>query len=279
MINDIFKIAILDLYDGETNQGMRGIKHIISEFAEKHSHEFETEYDVFDVRGAAQVPAVEDYHLFISTGGPGSPLTSEGSKWEAAYFNIVDGIIAHNAIHEENKKYLFLICHSYQLFCRHFNLGKVCKRKSTSFGIFPMHKTLDGTQIELLEGLQDPFYAVDSRDYQVIEPNYSLIEEMGAQVLCIEKYRPHVDLERAVMAVQFSGEIFGTQFHPEADPEGMMNHMLNPDKKKVIVENHGIDKYEDMLLHLNDPDKIALTRDTIIPNFIKKAAYHCMPVY
>jgi homoserine O-succinyltransferase/O-acetyltransferase len=40
--------------------------------------------------------------------------------------------------------------------------------------------------------LRDPFYSVDSRDYQVIEPDYPRIRTLGATILAIEKNRPHV---------------------------------------------------------------------------------------
>lgn len=39
----------------------------------------------------------------------------------------------------------------------------------------------------IFEGLKDPFYAVDSRDYQVTEPNHNKLHEMGASILAIEK--------------------------------------------------------------------------------------------
>ncbi len=79
--------------------------------------------------------------------------------------------------------------------------------------------------------LPDPFYAVDSRDYQVVQPNLSLMEEQGFRLVALEKSRPQIELERAVMAVRFSEEFIGTQFHPEADPEGMLRYFSRPDKK------------------------------------------------
>jgi len=45
--------------------------------------------------------------------------------------------------------------------------------------------------------MEDPFYAVDSRDYQVIEPDHQQLQRIGATILAIEKERPHVLLERA----------------------------------------------------------------------------------
>jgi hypothetical protein len=75
------------------------------------------------------------------------------------------------------------------------------------------------------------------------------------------------------MAIRFSPEIFGTQFHPEADVIGMKFYFGQEEKKKQIVQNHGIGKYEEMLAGLMDNDKILLTHQTIIPQFLKQAAY------
>src|SRR5437868_12996470 len=94
---------------------------------------------------------------------------------------------------------------------------------------------------------------------------------MGAKILAIEKERPHVNYERAVMAIRFTDEIFGTQFHPEADPLGMTHYLLRADKQEHIVRHHGIEKYDEMLLHLNDNDKLKRTQQTILPGFLRQA--------
>ena len=83
----------------------------------------------------------------------------------------------------------------------------------------------------VFNAVKDPFYAVDSRDYQVVEPNHNMFHQMGATILVIEKHRPHINLERAIMAVRFNEYMIGTQFHPEADAVGMSMHLQTEDKK------------------------------------------------
>jgi len=256
------------MYEGTANEGMRGIREILVSFgAEFH---LPIQYDVHDVRGKDEVPGL-DYDIYISTGGPGSPLESEGSLWEHKYFALMDAINNHNKINPDRQKYVFLICHSFQVFCRYYDYGLVSKRRSTSFGVMPGHKTEAGHHDPLLRSLGDPFWVVDSRDYQLTQPNDDKIEREGGAILCIEKYRPHVDLERAVMAIRFSEAFFGTQFHPEADAAGMRMYLLRDDKKKIVIDKFGDKKYHDMLDHLNDPDKIMLTHNTIIPRFLMMA--------
>ena len=73
MVNDSpkIKVAILDLYEGEPNQGMRCIREILNQYGEINN--LKIEWDEFDVRQKNEVPDMS-YDIFVSTGGPGSPL-------------------------------------------------------------------------------------------------------------------------------------------------------------------------------------------------------------
>ncbi|MBS1486781.1 MAG: GMP synthase [Bacteroidetes bacterium] len=262
------KIAILDLYEGEPNEGMRGIIEIIERFRSEEN--LSLSYQIFDVRLKNEI-ADMSFDAYISSGGPGSPLTSEGSVWEQNYFGLMDAILKHNREHPQQPKPVFLICHSAQIFCRYYGLAKVTKRKSTSFGVMPMHKTKAGEHEPFLRGLSNPFYAIDSRDYQIIQPDLHKIQATGGSILCIEKERPLIPFERAVMALRFNTHIIGTQFHPEADSHGMHLYLLREDKKNMVIGRHGEKKYYQMLQMLNDPDKIKLTQHTVLPKFLRYA--------
>lgn len=271
------KIAVLDLYEGFANQGMRCIREILNQFAD--FHHLDLKVQEFDVRLKNQVPDMS-FDIFISSGGPGSPLESEGSEWEKVYFNWLKQVEHwNNNPANIQKKYVFFICHSFQLACRHYKTGLVTKRKSTSFGVFPVHLLHDGKEEIVFDNLQDPFYAVDSRDYQVVKPNHNRIKEMGGCILAIEKERPHVaHLERAVMAARFNEYMIGTQFHPEADAVGMSMYLQTEEKKKTVIENHGEEKWKSMIEHLNDPDKILHTYKNVLPNFLRVAVESMQPV-
>lgn len=264
-MNPKLRVAILDLYEGEANEGMRGIRQSVFAFMQNHQLDFD--YDVFDVRLKSQVPDL-NYDIYISTGGPGNPLESKDSDWEKLYFELLERIAGHNRDNPDEKKHLLLICHSFQLYCRQYGYGKVSKRKSTSFGVMTVHKTQSGKADPLLKNLDDPFWVVDSRDYQITKPNFKKIESSGS-LICIEKYRPHVLLERAVMGIRFDDATIGFQFHPEADAEGIRRYLLRDDKKNYVTKRYGKEKYKNMLEHLEDPEKIARTYDTIIPRFLK----------
>lgn len=263
------RIAVLDLYEGQANQGMRCIREIINDWCSQKG--FDLHYEEFDVRQQLAVPDTS-FDLYISSGGPGSPLESEGSEWETAYFKWLTNIEDWNfTAQESDKKHVFFICHSFQLICRHYAIGNVCKRKSTAFGVFPVHMLDGGTSEPVFDGLNDPFYSVDSRDYQVIEPDIHKLHQMGASILAIEKNRPHVPYERAIMAIRFNDHFIGTQFHPEADASGMHMYLMREDKKQTVIENHGADKWQSMVEQLQDPGKILTTYKTILPNFLQLA--------
>jgi hypothetical protein len=74
-----------------------------------------------------------------------------------------------------------------------------------------------------------------------------------------------------MMAIRFNDYFFATQFHPEADAVGIRSLLLKDEKKKEVVHEHGLDKYNEMLERLEDPDKITHTQNTIIPNFLDQA--------
>jgi len=257
-------IAVLDLYNQFPNEGMRCIKQLLEELTTFNTSVKKVDY--FDVRAKCELPNYKEYDIFISSGGPGNPQLI-GESLEEKYVSLMDQCLDHNK-KEQKKKYVFFICHSFQVMVQHWGLAEVNKRKSTSFGVMPVHRIGMGLEEPLFDGLEEPFYVVDSRDYQVVQPNRSKLHDFGANVICLEKFRPTIPLERAIMGIRFSKEMIGTQFHPEADPVGMAHYLRQEDKKKIVITHHGEDKYFDMLEHLYDDDKIKRTHNTILPKFL-----------
>jgi GMP synthase-like glutamine amidotransferase len=266
--NRAIRLAILDLYEGHANEGMRCIRQLLKQYSDENNVEIIK--DEFDVRQKSQLPDLS-YDIYISSGGPGSPLDSVNTAWENSYFQWLKKVEQFNNSPEFPKKQVLFICHSFQLACRYFRIARVAKRRSTAFGVFPVHRLEEGRDEPVFAGLQDPFYAVDSRDYQVIEPDKRRVQELGATIIAIEKERPHIPLERAIMAIRFNENMIGTQFHPEADAIGMSMYLQREDKKETVIENHGYEKWKSMIDHLNDPDKILYTYSHVIPNFLNQS--------
>lgn len=263
MSNKIIKIALLDMYNGEPNQGMRCIIDVVNRFSPVVS------FKIFDVRVKCELPDIKSFDIYISTGGPGNPLIGDGN-WDVKYYEFIHSL---NKWNNENtiKKHVLFICHSFQMACLHFGLATVTKRNDTSFGVMTIHKTKEGLVDPLFEGLADPFYAIDSRDYQVVQPKLSIFAKKGAKIISLEKIRDHVQYERAIMAVRFTDYFVGTQFHPEADPISFVSHLRNKEAKEKIRAMKGKRKFRNMLEDLLDDDKIYKTNETLIPNFLRIA--------
>ncbi len=248
--------------NNEPNQGLRCIADIAKSFHR------DIEFTIFNIRAKNEFPDLS-YDIYISSGGPGSPL--EEGPWRQPYLELIQNLWDFNKTETETKKYVFLICYSFQVVCDYFKLGAMKPRRSTSFGILPIHKTKAGLQDRLLEGLEDPFWAVDSRSWQLIQPRLSVFKERGAKILSLEKIRTHVEYERAIMAVRFSEEFVGTQFHPEADPIGMYAHFSEEVNRQKVITNFGEEKYNTMMDKMDDDDKIVKTYSIILPKFIEEA--------
>lgn len=263
------KIATIDLYNNERNEGMRCIKEIAQEAINKNK-DLNISYDVYDTRFKGDIPGL-DNDIFISSGGPGSPFEDEDKQWDKNYFKLIDQIWNHNQKNTEQKKYIFFICHSFQMMARYFQFGGVNKRFINSFGVMPFLKTDEGKNDFLLNGLTDPFYAADIRHWQVVNPNQKKITDFGAKILSWEIPEDENKDNPAITAIRISNEIAGTQFHPEADPESMLYHFKQKERKDFIVNRYSEEKYNEMISLLEDSDKIKLTRETVIPSFLNNA--------
>ena len=270
------RIAILDLNNNVENQAMRCLREFLAYYNGRIRHQ-PIFFQVFDVRYKCEIPD-QSFDIYLSTGGPGSPFEGVHQEWELKYFRWLEATFKHNERTDLSKKYIFFICHSYQMMCRFFDFVEIKQRRSTSFGVTTAHKTACGRNEPCFEGLGNPFHVADFRDWQTIQPDNSKMAELGAEVLCLEKIRPNINLERAVMGIRVSDEIIGTQFHPEADALGMRLHFQRPEKKKIVIKHHGADKFKKIINSLNDPRRINLTHRTILPVFLRNAINALRPV-
>lgn len=263
------KITTIDLYNNERNEGMRCIREIVSDAINSNSG-LDITYDVFETRYKGELPDLS-YNIFISSGGPGSPFEDQDKKWDKDYFNLLDKIWTYNQNNNDQKKFMFFVCHSFQMMARYFQFGNVNKRFINSFGVMPFEKTSDGSDDVILKSLTNPFYAADIRHWQVTEPNRKMIDEYGAKILSWEIPEEENVNNPAITAIRISDEIVGTQFHPEADPESMLFHFKQDERKDFIIKRYNEEKYNEMIEWLQHPEKIKLTRETVIPSFLNNA--------
>jgi homoserine O-succinyltransferase/O-acetyltransferase len=253
------RAAILDLNDGTPNRGVGYLQQMLARYPQF------TAVDTFDVRQDVALPDLS-YDLYLSSGGPGNPLSYEG--WGPAYFNWIDQVHQYNMRMGTSKKQIFFICHSFQMACIHFGIGNLTPRHEESFGVWPCFLTEDSLVDPLFRLLPQEFYIADFRKYQVVQANPEVLHALGAEVLAIEQHT--AEPERALMAIRFNDHMVGTQFHPEADEIGMKSYLETDDRRLKIIEEYGIEQYNDMVENVNAPDRIGHTYRTLLPNFIRQ---------
>jgi hypothetical protein len=154
---------------------------------------------------------------------------------------------------------------------RFFKFGTVNQRHSKVFGVMPFTLTIEGSSDSILNGLSNPFYAADIRQFQVVDENKKLIKELGAKILSYEIIDDDPNALPSIASIRISDEIAGTQFHPEADPDSMLYHFKQDERKKQVIEKYGEERYDKMIEILQRPDTIKRTRKTVIPSFLNYA--------
>ncbi len=261
------KIAIVDLYDGHFNQGIKSIIDIIEQF--NLCENGVLEYTLFDLRAKNEIPDLS-YHGYIFSGGPGSPIDSLGEVWENQFFKLVDDLETSNNKNGPNPKFMFYICHSFQMMCRKKGLGELTKRNTPAFGLYNAHKTDLIDESGIFSALPEQFPVIDSREWQVTNISISDLLLSECKILAYEKERPHVPLDRCVMAVQFNPFSWGTQFHPEVDLDQLKSYLSVPEHTDKIVEYFGASKLFKTLEALENTSDLKNTKNVILPSFLMK---------
>lgn len=256
------RIAILDMYQNMYNQGLSCILKLLASIERKTHSVFDIRK--FDVRSDGQVPGL-DFDIYLSTGGPGSPMETN-EPWESAYENWLQSLLTHNQAAEVSKrKFAFFICHSFQLACRILHIGHLSPSAHKIEGIFPVRQTDVGASDVLFHALENPFWALDSRSFQVTQVNVSKLSRLGGQILALEHSN---STEPAIMAIRFSEEMIGTQFHPEADADGWMIYVENKIRTDIEQQAAWKSALERALIHHK---ALQQTHQTLLPGFLKQA--------
>jgi homoserine O-succinyltransferase/O-acetyltransferase len=259
---NMLRVALVDLNNNQPNKSIGMLQRTLDSYSE-------LTWQRYEVRKAMEIPDMS-HDIYLLSGGPGDPLENDG-PWFDKYLAFIQQLWDFNQLPGVTPKHCLFICHSFQMACHQYRIGTLSRREKYSFGTYPVHKTQDGKGEACFQPLPDPFYIADFRQYQVTKPDYSRMKQMGASILCFEKLRPHVNLERAIMAVRFSSTMIGTQFHPEADPAGLREHFVQQERKAQIIDQYGEARYNRMMTDLANPQKIQLTYETIVPGFLRSA--------
>jgi len=271
-------VAILDMNNGWRNIGIRNIRRMIEhfQFQVRSSHpQVGFQVDQFHVRDRNEVPDMS-YDVDISSRGPGDPLEDNGGDWENRFFGLLGDVWTHNAANDQ-KKFFFGICHSFQLMAKRFDVGVISPREKRNLGIVPVFKTQAGNHDPIFNGLHEKFYVFDNRDFQVTDPNHRRLDALGASVLSYECEDNR--LGRAVTGIRYSPEIESVQFDPEAEKNGILIRFTDPDERQKMVDLIGEEKFEEFMQSVENPNKLLRTYRTVLPGFLTRSFDRLMLYY
>ena len=99
------KVAILDLYDGIANEGMRGFQDILNRYKAKNTILISVTRYLMCVKNATFL--IIRILIFTYTVVARSPLDTQGTEWEKKYFNLIDKLEDHNLSNNPQKKHAF----------------------------------------------------------------------------------------------------------------------------------------------------------------------------
>lgn len=266
------RICLVDMNNGVANQAMRCFRSILERFErrvhranpdlELHRHEVQP-------RNLGELPAQHhSYDLVLSTGGPGSPFDGLEDPWGVGYRKFLDAVHAENQTDPERATKLLLICHSFEIAVIHFGLSAMSKRDTLKFGLMPAYTTTDGRAVTCFRPFDDRLFTWEHRWWEAVEPNAARMRELGASVLAQESRPEGPNKGDALLALDFTPGIQGTQFHPEADLPGIMAWVQIEEHAAKFRAQYGEELYGRMLKSLSDPTRLARTFALFIPGWL-----------
>ncbi len=266
---DRFRFGIVDMNAGHQNQAIRCIHSIIDALAIRiraQNPTLEVERVHVSPRDKREVPP-DDCHLYIASGGPGSPYDGDGEKWVDDFGEFLDGIVEDNVAANDRSRSVLNICYSFEMAVRHFKVAEVAPRATRKFGVMPIYTTEEGQKHPLLAPFADRLFAFEHRNWEAIDLDANRLRRLGGSVLARES-RDGVSKGAALMSIDFGHGVESVQFHPEADRPGVMAWVARPDQAEAFKEAYGLQTYERMLKTLDNPQRLARTFALLIPGWM-----------
>ena len=269
-VNDKLRIGVIDMNAGHTNEAIRCIGRLIDQFSERvrrANPDVVCESVRVSPRDTKDVPP-GDCHLYLCSGGPGSPFDGDGETWVDDFGRLLDGIVDDNTGNAGSRA-AFCICYSFEMAVRHFNVAEVAPRATRKFGVMPVYTTEQGRSHPLLSAFGERLFAFEHRNWEAIHADEAQLARLGGRVLAQES-RDGFSKGAALMGIDFAPGIEGVQFHPEADRPGVMSWVSRPEQAEAFKQAYGITTYERMLKTLDDPQRLARTFALLIPGWMTR---------
>lgn len=266
------RIGLIDMNNGVANEAIRCFKGIIAQFGKKAraaNPGLKTEIAHVQPRNLAEKPPA-DCDLYLSSGGPGSPLDGYDEPWAADYRRFLDGLLAEGSQGSDATRALFVVCHSFELCVMHFGIARMEPRPARKFGVMPVYMTEEGLVSPLLSCFGDRLFAFEHRSWQAIGLEEGKLRAMGGELWARESRDGQSNKGEGLLGFRFCRNIEGTLFHPEADRAGALAWIARPDQAAAVVDAYGEELYLRMLRTLDDPMRLARTYALLIPGWLAR---------
>ncbi len=264
-------LCLIDMNAGVPNEAVRCFRRILDAFVahvSKENPKLEVVQRHVQPRNLGESPP-EAFDLFLSTGGPGSPLEGYDDPWCTAYRRFLDGTVNDALRRGPESRSVLLVCHSFEIAVEHFRFARLQKRATRKFGVMPVYPTEAGMRSPMLAPFGERFFAWEHREWEVVELDERRLEELGGELWARES-RDGRSKGEGLLAFRVAPGLEGTQFHPEADREGALAWIERPEQIEACIAAYGELTYRRMRRSVDDPTRIARTFETLIPGWLTR---------
>jgi GMP synthase-like glutamine amidotransferase len=264
------RIGLIDMNNGVPNQAIRSFRSIIAAFGERvraRNPGLTVTPVHVQPRNLAELPPT-DCDLYLSTGGPDSPVDGFKESWATGMRSFFDRIVDGQQKHGPTAPSLFSVCYSFELTVMHFGLVQMIPRER-KFGIMPVYPTEAGLAHPMFAPFGDRLFVWEHRSWQAVDLDEKKLKELGGTLLARESRDGH-SKGKGLMAFQFTKGIEGTIFHPEADRPGVLNWLERPEQAKAVIETYGELIYRRMCKTIDDPTRLARTYALLLPGWMAR---------
>lgn len=256
---------------GDRNEAVPCLRAIIATFFEGlRAHRPSLRCELVNVsprNTSTEIPL--DCDLYISTGGPGSPLAARALPWAQRYSTLLDYVYVADQS-GRRAQFLLAICFSFELVVDHFSVAVLRPRRERRCGVMPVFRTVAGAQHPLLAALGETPWCFELRDWDALEPDETRLAEVGGQVLAWE-----ADFDRSrgngLLALSIGTTIESVQFHPEAEPTAVRRWLERPENRSAILGQYGQDAHPAMLRAVESPGGLGRTFETVVPGWLRRS--------
>jgi len=254
-----FNICVLDMNAGHRNNSIRTLGGLLTRFLTQlraANPRLSCAYEVVSLREGASIP--RDATVYVSSGGPGSPLEVDTAPWGPQFRGLLETLCASPS----DGPRLLGICYSFECIVHCLELGRVHRTEKPERGVHLMDVALQARH-PLVAPLAPRFPVFEVREWAVAG---ELRSSYGA---CpVASLARHADTG-VVEALAVGTVIEAVQFHPEAAPGEIRTWLRESEQEQWLTRHYGAQGYGRMM-GLAANNDLERTFD-MVPDWLRRA--------